>query len=492
MVDFQVPLIIRGTIIEDCEVEVIDRMGAGRSFSTPSTAKYIDRIISHSPENLADLYTITFDDIVDYLNELADRLCLDTNAYWREAFEVSCRSSNVSRSVLEAIYRTSPNTFRPAPVREVAEARIGIRHLEGWSETKLDGGRTIAVRAIGSRSVHVIAGNVPLPALTTLLRSAITRNDAIVKVPWNDPLTMVALARTMIEMAPDHPLTKHLTVCYWKSGDDAVEERLYQPGNIEKIVAWGGNASLKHISKHLKQGIDLIALDPKSSTTLIGKEALIDDDTMLEIARRTAADLGGWDQEACVNARVMFLESGTDESGIAKANLFGQYVFDALQTLPTSISAGPTNFDPRLKEELQSVMQQRDFYKLITDKRNIEKTGAVIVSQFAEQVDFPGLLYGRVGNIVPVDDINEAFGFFSSATQTVGVYPDELRRRIRDRASLMGGQWFVPVGYAISGSSVAPQDGIEPERRMCRWVVDFTYDPAGMPAPWMHAEEAPP
>ena len=142
-------------------------------------------------------------------------------------------------------------------------------------------------------------------------------HDAIVKVPWNDPLTMSAIARTMIEMAPDHPLTKHLTVCYWQSGDDAVEARFYQPAHIEKIVAWGGRASLKHIGKYLQPGIDLIALDPKSSTTLIGKEALTDEDTMRSVARRTAADLGGWDQEACVNARVMFLESGTDADGIA-------------------------------------------------------------------------------------------------------------------------------------------------------------------------------
>ncbi len=47
---------------------------------------------------------------------------------------------------------------------------------------------------------------------------------------------------------------------------------------------------------------------------------------------------GGFDQEACVCARVMFIESGTDTAGIAAANLFGKYMYEALQNLPPDIS----------------------------------------------------------------------------------------------------------------------------------------------------------
>jgi hypothetical protein len=490
MADFKVPLIIRGEIIEDYAAEYQDRGAGGRSFITPDAAKYVRRIVARSPAILEDLYTISFDDIADYLGELGGRLDLDDNPYWREAFEVSCDSSNLSRSVLEAVYRTSPKVFAPDNVREIAETRIGIRFLEGWSRTQLRDGRAIDVRAVGSRSAHIIAGNVPVVAVGTLLRCAITRNDAIVKVPSNDPLTMCAIARTMIDMAPDHPITKHLTVAYWKGGDETIEEQIYQPAHIEKLVAWGGFASVKHITKYLRPGIDLITLDPKSSTTLIGKEALIDEVTMREVARRTAADLGGWDQEACVNARVMFLESGTDAIGIKLANCFGQYLFEEVQNLPKYTSGGPIRFNPALKAELQSIFQQEEFFKVFTDRKQFERTGAIIVSQFGEQVDFPRLLYGRVGNIVPIDRIDDAVAFLNSSTQTVGVFPDSLRTRLRDRAALMGGQMFVPVGYAICGSPVAPQDGIEPERRMCRWVVDTRCDPAIVPGPWMHEEEA--
>src|SRR5690606_32310028 len=153
-------------------------------------------------------------------------------------------------------------------------------------------------------------GNVPVVAVSTVMKGAVTRNDVVIKAPSNDPLTASALGRTMIEMAPDHPLTRHFSAAYWKGGDVKVEEKVYQSNNIDKIVAWGGYDSIRHISKYLGPGIDLVTLDPKNSTTLIGKEAFEDEATMREVARRTAADMGGLEQEACVNARVIFVESG--------------------------------------------------------------------------------------------------------------------------------------------------------------------------------------
>ena len=97
----------------------------------------------------------------------------------------------------------------------------------------------------------------------TVMRNALCRSDMIVKTPSNDPLTAIAIARTMIDMAPGHPITRHLSVGYWKGGDERIEAKLYQPANVEKIVAWGGLASVQHIAKYIQPGIDLITLDPK-------------------------------------------------------------------------------------------------------------------------------------------------------------------------------------------------------------------------------------
>lgn len=488
MTVIDVPLIIRGEVIESHDLEFGGR-GAGFRFRTPDVGQHLDRLLVTDPTLQADLYSISMAEIIDFLAELGRRLDLDRNPHWHKAFEASCLASNVSRSVLESVYRTCPRIFRPEYVRELIDARIGLEYLEGWVPRTLVDGRVIHVRAMGARGVHVIAGNVPVVATSTLLRCAITRSDSVIKLPSNDPLTMGALARTMIEIDPRHPLTRHLSVAYWKGGDEAIESRIYQPANIEKIVAWGGFSSVKHITRYLQPGLDLITLDPKNSTTLIGREALADEATLREVARRAAADMGGWDQEACVNARVMYIESGTDAAGVAAATRFGEAMYCALQDLPATTSAGPVRFDASLRSEIESILPLRDFYRVFCDAKNIPRSGAVIVSQMSEAVDFPRLLYGRVCNLVPVDRIEDAFKRFTTSTQTVGVYPDSLRTKLRDRCALSGGQMLVPIGYAITGSVCAPTDGLETERRMLRWIVDTHCDPTRVPGPWMHPAE---
>ena len=157
-----------------------------------------------------------------------------------------------------------PQAFGRSGLREIAEERIGVEYLEGWVARRLHDGRELRIRAFGSRALHIPAGNGGLISAITIIRSALTRSDAIVKAPSNDPLTAVAIARTLADVAPNHPLTKHLAVAYWKGGDLQVEEALCRPEKIEKIVAWGGFASVKHIARYIQPGLELIALDPLS------------------------------------------------------------------------------------------------------------------------------------------------------------------------------------------------------------------------------------
>ena len=99
---------------------------------------------------------------------------------------------------------------------------------------KLLDGRELRVRAFGSRVLHIPAGNGGLVSAVTILRSVITRSDTIIKAPSNDPLTAVAIARTLADIAPDHPVTKHLAVAYWKGGDVAVEESCTGPSTSKR------------------------------------------------------------------------------------------------------------------------------------------------------------------------------------------------------------------------------------------------------------------
>jgi len=464
---FSVPLIARGQVIEG-DATVHTGRGGGISFTSPDVGQHINRIVLSSPADLNDLYALSVNEILDFLGDLGGRLTINGNPWVEEAFEASTKTSGLGREILRDMYDNMSRTLDPQSLREVVEQTIGIDHLEGWVETRLANGAAARVRAFGARCVHIVAGNAPGVSALTIARNAITRGDAIIKTPSNDPLTAAAIARTMVEMAPDHPLTRHVSVAYWKGGDAAIEERLYSYRNVEKIVAWGGMASIKHVAKYIQPGIELVALDPKLSSTIIGKEAFRDDDEMRSVAASLAKDGGGLNQEACVNARVVWVESGTDEAGLASLNKFGQMVYDEIQSLPPSLSGPAVRLDPKLEEEVDALSLDDEWYRVIGGGRD----GAVIVSQFDEPVDFAPILANRVLNLVPVDDLETPVRAVTSYTQTIGIYPEELKTELRDRLALHGAQRLVTLGHALRIANHGLQDAIEPWRRMCRWIVD--------------------
>ena len=180
-------------------------------------------------------------------------------------------------------------------------------------------------------------------------------------------------------MAPNHPITKHLAVGYWKGVDLAVEEVLYRPQHIEKIVAWGGLASVKHVTRYIQPGLELIALDPKRSATIIGAEAFADEATLRDVAQRAAIDIGVANQEGCANARVIYVLSGTDDPGLANANKLGQMIYRELIALPPFISTPPLYPDRDLFEHLETSRMTDDFYRVFGGEQRPAAEGLQLV-----------------------------------------------------------------------------------------------------------------
>lgn len=468
MQEITIPLIIRGEIIEDDLVDYPPR-GQGPLIRSIDVKRHLRKLVMRDPGALRDLYALSLDEIIDFFGKLAPLLDRHTNPHIAAALKNSEKTSSYSPAMLASIFDSMPGVLSREYISLYIDKAIGRDVLEGWVDHHLPD-RVTSVRAFGARAAHIIAGNSPAIALLTFILNGISRSDAIIKVPSNDPFFAPAVARTMIDMAPDHPITRHVSVAYWRGGDAAVEKPLYDPANLEKIVAWGGFASMGSIREYLGPGLDLVALDPKLSASILGREAFADDARMREIAMRLATDIGAFNQAGCVNARVIYIETGTDDDGIEIANLFGQYVFEAMMALPPEKSSIHPAFDPVLKNELSGLRYSDDFR--IFGGKHAE--GAVIVSQEDEPVDFADRLDCRVANLVPINSIDEAVAKITIYTQTIGVYPDSLKARIREECALRGGQRLTSLGNATSGNFIGPHDGIEPLRRMVRWAKDET------------------
>ncbi|WP_157219327.1 acyl-CoA reductase [Flavisphingomonas formosensis] len=472
---FHVPLIIRGRIVEGDTLRFAMRRD-GAAFETPDVRRHIHALPLADPADLADIHALSTEEIIAFLAALGRELRLDRNPHLQEAYALSVRSSGLTGGIVRHLYATLGDLFSAAFIRELADNAIGIDYLDGWVPRPMANGCVCNIRAFGARAVHVLAGNVPMPSALGIIRNAITRSDAIFKTPSNDPATAAAIARTMIAMDPDHPVTRHLSIAYWKGGDEAVEAELYRPDRIEKIIAWGGQASITHIARYIQPGIDLITMDPKLSSSIVGREAFADDRSMHDAAVRLALDIAYFNQQACANSRVTYVETGTDAAGLAAANRFGTLLFDAIQALPETCSAAAP-LDTALAEEVQALRLASFDHKVIGGGAE----GAVILSQIDEPVDFAPLLNNRVANLVPIDDLDIAVRSVTSYTQSIGIYPDALKERLRDRLVFNGAQRLVSLGYACKAAMAGPHDGMEPLRRMCKWISDESNDPSVVP-----------
>ncbi len=462
--------VIRGEVIDSDLIEYPGR-GDVMTFMAPDPRKLVDRLPLASPGHLADLYDLRFDDILDYLEELGKRLDINTNEHMQRARELTYDAAPFPRALVDFSYNGFSTFFARDKVRQVAEKSVGLDYLEGWVEHRLIDGVIIKVRAFGSRGLHIVAGNGPGLGLVTLARSAISRSDCIIKAPSNDPFTSAALAMTMCDMAPDHPITKHFAVAYWRGGDAAVEDKLYQPHNIEKIIAWGGLAGIKHVTKYIQPGLELITFDPKTSISVVGPEALNGEEQMKEAAYRLAIDIGGANQVGCSSSRVVYVLTDSRRDGLERVSELGKLVYQAIMDLPPTFSTMPKSYNKELKSHVDALRLDDEWYEVIGGERG---EGAIIISKLPRNVDFAAYLADRTANFVPVESIDDILLGIDAYTQTIGVWPESLKAQLENVVPFYGAQRLVTLGNALYNGPLIglAHDAMEPVRRMCKWIAN--------------------
>ena len=334
---YSIPIIARGRIIKpgDDAVEYSGRGGA--RFRTPDPRLHIHDLVLGNPVQLRDLMDTPMKDIIAFLAEVGRRLRLDDNPFLQESFAMALQAGGLAEPILRGVYDDLPRMFDADAMTALAEKSVGIAYLDGWVASDSPHGNC-RVRAVGTRQLHITAGNVPVVAALTIVRGALTKSDVLIKAPSNDPLTANAIARSLIEVDAGHPVTKHVAVAYWKGGDEEMDKQIIRVSRIDKITAWGGMSSVKHIQKFLTPGIDLTALNPKFSMSVIGAEALESEAAMDEAATGIAVVAGFYNQTACANTRIVYVESDTDDESIDKLIALGRNIIAAFASLPPVIS----------------------------------------------------------------------------------------------------------------------------------------------------------
>ncbi|MEZ5744803.1 MAG: acyl-CoA reductase [Sphingomonadaceae bacterium] len=473
-----IPIIARGHVIMPGEDAVQFKGRGGADFRQADPHKHIHDLVLGDTAKLRDLHDTPMAEIIDLLAELGNRLVLEDNPLLQESFELALKAGGLAEPILRGVYDALPQMFERGALAALADKTIGLAYLDGWVPGSGDYD-CISIRAVGTRQLHITAGNVPVVAALTIARAGLTKSDLLIKSPSNDPLTANAIARTLIDLAPDHPVTKHIAIAYWKGGDEFMDSQIVRTSRIDKITAWGGMSSVRHIQKFLTPGIDLTALNPKYSMSMIGRETFESAAAMDEAAIGLATIAGFYNQTACANTRIVYVEcDAEDEDEIEQVVKLGRKMVAAYGDLPPLLSTPFPHPNRELEAEMEAVALEDDFYHVEGDTL----IGGFIVSKFNDRVEFFDKLNNRVVNFVPVDDLNDVIKWCDDTTQTVGIYPEERRAGLLDAFALAGVQRLVPLAGGDPMTVYAgmhhmppgsPHDGIEPMRRSVRWVIDM-------------------
>ena len=114
--------------------------------------------------------------IIEFLAEVGKRLRLEDNAWLQESFALALAAGGLAEPILRGVYDDLPRMFDPQGLTAMVDKSVGIPFLDGWvpSAAPFD---NVRVRAMGTRQLHITAGNVPVVAALTIVRGALTKSD---------------------------------------------------------------------------------------------------------------------------------------------------------------------------------------------------------------------------------------------------------------------------------------------------------------------------
>lgn len=447
--------VIQGETVRDRTREY---KSAAFQFTTP--ALDVDALVWPRSEP-GPAFDLPLTEIMDVLVETGNALAADKHGFLAEALEYSAIASPLPREVLQRSFESLGRLFtRDSMEFQVRNELGGADVLDGWREVQGPSGRLHRVRAFPPRLIHVIAGNAPGVAALSVIRGALTKGVHLIKLPSNDLFSATAILRSMAAVAPNHPVTRSFSAAYWRGGDPQVESVLFRPQFFDKLVAWGGESTIRSARQYIGPGFELVAFDPKTSISFIGREAFESPQILAQVADWAATDVTIMNQQACASSRIQFVE-GTEK----QVDEYCAALQPRLGVERFTCSAQQQPVGHELREEIDGLRAMESLYRVWG---NYEGKGLVIRSE--DPVDFhPD---GRIVNVVPVKALSDAMRYVNVATQTVGVYPPARKAQLRDQLASRGVQRVVELGKATAFETGIPHDGFLPLQRFIRWVND--------------------
>jgi hypothetical protein len=237
---------------------------------------------------------------------------------------------------------------------------------------------------------------------------------------------------------------------YWRGGDDSFERTLFVPGAFDRIVVWGAPNSVESVRTRA-QFTKIVCFNPRYSVSFIGRDALERDCDLDEVAARAVCDSMVENQKACIASLVHYVEGSVEDA----------------ERYAAAVERSLARWDAQLPQPLLHRYigpLKRLERGLLLDARvrfhevgGAYRSGVVVAPHEFAIKDHPMC---RLIVVRPVSSLDECMKFLHPGIATVGVFPDDRRRSLRDRVAARGVSNIVPLGHAGAAVVGSSHDGM--------------------------------
>jgi len=198
--------------------------------------------------------------------------------------------------------------------------------------------------------VHITAGNLPIPALQSIVFGVLLRSAQFVKCSRRTSLLPRLFAHSLYDADPK--LGACLEIADWRSGNAELEKCLFAEANC--VTATGTDESLAAIRRLVPAETRFVGYGHRLSFAYITAGLL----TRLHVSRvatRAASDVTAWNQLGCLSPHVVYLESG----GQLSAEQFAYMLAEELRLREESEPRGELPV-----EAAAAISSRRSFYEV--------------------------------------------------------------------------------------------------------------------------------
>ena len=250
-------------------------------------------------------------DMVNVLSGLGKRWLEPDDLFRKLALERGPAETGFSRATLAAGLDAFFRQLTRENLLAWLEQDLGnAQRLDQLTATAAEEKTNRAAQAVAPELlVHIAAGNLPNPALSSIVLGVLIRSAQFMKCGTGASLLPRLFAHSIYEMEPK--LGACLEIAEWPGGSESLENAVFAQADC--VTATGTDESLGAIRRRLPPRTRFVGYGHQVSFGYAAS-AVLTSLNMRRVAARAAADVSAWNQLGCLSPQVIYVQSGGETS----------------------------------------------------------------------------------------------------------------------------------------------------------------------------------